>query len=90
MLTLTSTQKTIDQDIEAGLTEYKDSTVSTVARVLSATLALIPPASIFVLYFITNVLAGLGIITGFSGMLSLILAVFTKARTVEIFAATTA
>jgi len=77
--------------LEAGWTEYKDSTISAAARVLKITLAaIISPASIFVLYFVTNILARLGIITGFCAVFSLILAVFTRARTVEIFAATAA
>ncbi|KAI9876633.1 MAG: hypothetical protein M1830_006055 [Pleopsidium flavum] len=84
-------RKPIAHDIEGGLTEYKDSTVSAVARTISITLAaMLPSVSIFVLYFVTNVLARLGIITAFSGAFSITLAVFTKARKVEIFAATAA
>lgn len=78
-------------DIESGLTEYKDKTLSTFANVLSTMLAaMLPTICIFVLYFVKSPLSRLGAIMAFSAIFSVTLAIFTKARRVEVFAATAA
>ena len=59
----------------------------TLNRMLSA---LLPSLSVLALYLINSPLARLGAIVGFSAVFSLVLTVFTKARPVEVFAATAA
>lgn len=63
----------------------------TVTHIVGITLGtLIPTAAIFVLYYVHDMVARLGAILAFSALFSLALAVFTKAKKVEIFAATAA
>ncbi|SLM38568.1 hypothetical protein LPUS_08827 [Lasallia pustulata] len=78
-------------DPESGLYSYKESTLMTVTHIVGITLGtLIPTAAIFVLYYVHDMVARLGAILAFSALFSLALAVFTKAKKVEIFAATAA
>ena len=70
---------------------YRDSTVHTVIDALSTALAcLLTTVPAFVLYFIQSPVARLGGIVIFTAMFSVVLAVITRARRVERFAATTA
>ena len=63
----------------------------TVTHFIGITLGtLIPTASIFVLYYVNDMVARLLAILAFSALFSIALAVFTKAKKVEIFAATAA
>lgn len=52
--------------------------------------SLIPIASILILYFVANTLDRLAIAVAFTGMFAFCLAVTTRARRVEVFAATSA
>ena len=81
--------KEIDQ--QTGLSEYKDTkfngAVDTSSIVLSP---LLPPASIFALYYVHRTPVRLGLIMVFSALLAGCLAVFAIAKRVEIFAITVA
>ncbi|KAK5167867.1 hypothetical protein LTR04_007120 [Oleoguttula sp. CCFEE 6159] len=80
-----------DADVEGGLTHYKDTHLNAVSHFVGTLLAsLLPAISIFVLYFVQNMLARLGAIMAFSALFAFTLAVFTKATRIEIFAATAA
>jgi len=78
-------------DPESGISEYSDSVTATVLDVTCTIISsLFPIASTAVLYLVTSMSRRLGIIAAFTGVFSLALALMTKARRVEIFAATTA
>jgi hypothetical protein len=51
-------------------------------------LTLLPSIAVLALYFIDGMSARLGAILGFSAMFALVLALFTNARSIEIFTAT--
>ncbi|KAF2187509.1 hypothetical protein K469DRAFT_725452 [Zopfia rhizophila CBS 207.26] len=71
------------------LFEYKDSTLVQLAKSLSTILStLLPTISIFVLYYFKNMPVRLGLIVLFTSLFSLALNLTSKARKVEIFAAT--
>ena len=78
-------------DEQTGVYEYKDTKfnrwVDTISIVLSS---LLPPASIFALYYVHRTPVRLGLIMVFSALLAGCLAVFTNAKRVEIFAITVA
>jgi hypothetical protein len=70
---------------------YDDARLVAVIEVISTVVAsLLPISSTLILYFVTSLPARLGIILGYTALFSLALAIFTKARKVEIFAATSA
>ena len=76
---------------ENGIIDYRDSKFNSTANTISIILSsLIPPASIFALYYVNHTPARLGLIMVFSAVLAACLAIFTAARRVEIFAATVA
>lgn len=78
-------------DIEAGLSHYEDLRLNAISHFVGTMIAsLLPAISIFVLYFVHNMLARLGAIMAFSALFSFTLAVFTTAKRIEIFAATAA
>ena len=78
-------------DEESGIVDYKDEDISLAVDVLGTVLAsLLPVVSTIVLYFLRTDLARLGAIAGFMTLSSTVLAVFTKARRIEIFGATVA
>ena len=84
-------QKPLPGDVESGLADYKESRILAAANVVSTMLAaMLPTVCIFVLYFVKRPLARLGVIMAFSATFSITLAIFTRARQVEIFAATAA
>ncbi|KAI9716455.1 MAG: hypothetical protein M1812_005350 [Candelaria pacifica] len=84
-------KKPLPGDVESGLANYQDTHMMTAANVISTILAaMLPTVCIFVLYFVKSPLARLGAIMGFSAAFSSTLAIFTKARRVEVFAATAA
>ena len=91
-MTLTHSKQPPRLDPEcAGLTHIPDAKLNRVARVIGTFLAsMLPPLSIFVLYYVANMLDRLCIILAFSALFSATLAVFTKARCVEIFMGTAA
>ena len=83
--------KTRSGDEETGFVDYSGKTIASAMNVLGTVLAsLFPVASTLVLYFLRSNLARLGAIAGFMTLFSMTLAVFTKARRIEIFGATAA
>lgn len=59
------------------------------ARVITVCFStLLPSIAVLALYFIDKLSARLGAIIGFSAMLSLVLALFTNAKSIEILTAT--
>jgi hypothetical protein len=88
---LNTAQKPVAGDVESGLTEYDDAKLTAITDFISVVVAtMLPTASIFVLYSVTNMLARLGVIMAFSVVFSATLSVFTRARKIEVFAATAA
>jgi hypothetical protein len=74
-----------------GIAHYSKAGFKRMARTLNVLLsALLPSLGVLGLYLIKDPLSRLGAIVGFSAVFSLVLALFTKARLVEIFAATAA
>lgn len=78
-------------DEEAGVVEFQDSRILTVSDVIAtAASSTIPVAATTFLCFIDSTLKRLGVLIAFMAIFSMLLSVFTKARRVEIFAATAA
>lgn len=76
-------------DPETGLTSYDESKLNTAGMIIATVLSsILPVVSIFVLYIVHNTFARIGITIGFTGCFAAILAIFSSARRVEIFAAT--
>lgn len=80
--------KSKPEDLEhAGIVYCEDVILVAILRAVGALLAsLLPPLSIFVLYYVKAQIARLCIILGFSAIFSFSLSFFTKARVGEIFA----
>jgi hypothetical protein len=76
-------------DAEAGMISYDESRLlkagTLIATVLSST---IPVLSIYVLFVVKNPYSRIGIAAGFTALFSGMLAAFSSARRIEIFAAT--
>ena len=88
---LIEAKKPIQGDISSGLTEYKESRLAFAASTVVVSIAaMLPAISIFALYLIESMVVRLGVITIFSGVFSASLAIFTRSRKIEIFAATAA
>lgn len=78
-------------DLEPGLFEYSDKQLLRASDVIGALLSsLLPISSLLALYFVSNLLARLGIVTAFTILFSMTLLLVTTARKVEVFAATAA
>ncbi|MCJ1479179.1 hypothetical protein MMC13_007863 [Lambiella insularis] len=76
---------------EMGMYEYNDQTLKKILANVSVVISsLLPLASIFALYFITNAIYQLVFILLFSGFFSACLALFTDAGRIEIFVSTMA
>jgi hypothetical protein len=76
---------------QSGFSKYDDARLIATIEVISTVISsLLPISSIIILYFVTSQPARLGIILGYTALFSIALAIFTKARRVEIFAATSA
>jgi hypothetical protein len=74
-----------------GLAYWKDEYFSRVARIISVLIStLFPSLAVLALYFIHSLAVRLGAILLFSLLFSIVLAIFTSARPVEIFAGTAA
>lgn len=74
-----------------GLWHYDDSILVSFANASSTVLAsLLPTSSILMLYFVTKPLAKVAAIMVFTTFFSLTLAFITRAKRIEVFAATTA
>ncbi|KAN0119645.1 hypothetical protein V8E51_001853 [Hyaloscypha variabilis] len=84
-------KKHADPESGTGLCHYEDRKVERVVDILVTVLAsLIPIASILILYFVANTLDRLAITVAFTGIFAFSLTVTTRARRVEVFAATSA
>jgi hypothetical protein len=83
------TKRSVDED--AGLFHYNDGHLQIPAHIISTLFAsLLPSLSIVVLYVVDDMTKRLGLIVVFTAVFSVALAGLTKAKTVEIFAATAA
>ncbi|KAK0509175.1 hypothetical protein JMJ35_008546 [Cladonia borealis] len=84
-------KNTFVMDEELGVTEYRDAGISTAADIICTLLApLLTTIPMFVLYFVKDIEKRLGIIMGFTMIFSISLAMFSSARRIEVFAATSA
>jgi hypothetical protein len=82
-------KKPLPEDPESEICLYEDGKVAIVMNVLSTVVAsMLPIASIIILYFVVNTLDRLAIAVAFTGLFALCLVLTTRARRVEIFAAT--
>jgi hypothetical protein len=71
--------------------EYKPSAFVLLGNVICMVLsALVPSTSIFVLFFITSMIARMGIITAMSLIFAVVMTFIVQGRRVDVFAATTA
>ncbi|KAL8827199.1 MAG: hypothetical protein Q9191_003333 [Dirinaria sp. TL-2023a] len=78
-------------DDEFGLTDYNDAKISVAADITCTLFApLLTTVPMFVLYFVSDIRTRLGIIMGFTTLFSISLALFSSARRIEVFAATSA
>jgi len=81
----------VADDPESGICQYEEKKIERTVDILVTVLAsLIPIASILILYFVANTLHRLAITVAFTGIFAFCLAVTTRARRVEVFAATSA
>ena len=79
------------QDVytQGGFSKYDDARLIAIIEVISTVISsMLPISSIIILYFVTSLPARLGILLGYTALFPIALAIFTKARRVEIFAAT--
>ncbi|KAI9880356.1 MAG: hypothetical protein M1830_003967 [Pleopsidium flavum] len=83
-------KRPIPHDVESGIANY-DNTLLAVADLVGTVISsLLPISSIMVLYFVKNMLMRLTVVAGFTALFSITLAIVTKARRIEVFAATAA
>jgi hypothetical protein len=76
-------------DPESGICDYSESTIVTVLDICGTVVSsLLSISSTVVLYFVCSMSVRLGIVAAFTTVFSLVLALITKARRVEIFVAT--
>jgi hypothetical protein len=74
-----------------GLSEYDDAYLLAILEVTSTMISsMLPISSIIILHWVTSTSARLGIVVGYTALFSIALALLTRARRVEIFAATAA
>lgn len=84
-------KKPLAEDPESEIGQYSEKHLSTAVNILGTVAAsVLPIISIVVLYFATNTLIRLGLTIVFTGAFSCALALMTRARRVEIFAASSA
>jgi hypothetical protein len=70
---------------------YDEKVFGIIARIANIILSILTPSVAMIgLYFIKSLAARLVAVIGFSTLFSLVLAVFTRARPIEIFTATSA
>ncbi|KAM0803376.1 hypothetical protein BDR22DRAFT_886751 [Usnea florida] len=81
----------VGADVESGPTEYSDEKISMAADIVCTILApLLTTVPMFILFFVTDITKRLGIIMAFTTLFSISLAMFSSARRIEVFAATSA
>jgi hypothetical protein len=74
-----------------GLLEYDDERLLVILQIIITVISSIfPISSIVILYFVNSMPTRLGIVAGYTALFSIVLALLTRARRVEIFAATAA
>jgi hypothetical protein len=74
---------------QGDFSKYEDARLKAIIEVISTVISsMLPITSIIILYFVRSLPARLGIILGYTALFSIALAILTKARRVEIFAAT--
>ena len=77
--------------MKLGIYKYDDEKILAVTNVVSVVASsLLPTLSIFVLYFLQDPRAKLGVIVAMTSLFSVSMAILAKARRVEAFAAATA
>ncbi|KIM96142.1 hypothetical protein OIDMADRAFT_183557 [Oidiodendron maius Zn] len=82
-------KKPIPEDPPSEITHYAEAPLHSSINIFVTVLAsLIPISSIIILYFVSNILDRLAITVGFTGLFAFCLALTTRARRAEIFAAT--
>ncbi len=82
-------KKPLPEDPESEICNYEDSKVASAVNVLSTVVAsMLPIASVIILYFVSNTRDRLAIAVAFTGLFAFCLAVTTRARRIEVFAAT--
>ncbi|KAJ2901424.1 uncharacterized protein MKZ38_001854 [Zalerion maritima] len=80
-----------DSDSKTALWHYEESSLRSAVRVIGMGLSPMPPlCGIITLFFVENLRARVFIVCGFTLMFSLCLAAVTRARRIEVFAATAA
>ena len=73
------------------MTNYEDRVITRLASLVATVISSVfPIVGVIILYFVTDLLAKIGIIAGLTALFSLSLALVTDARRGEIFAATAA
>ena len=78
-------------DLEHGLYEYEEKTVLRIADIAGTIISsLLPVVAVVVLYCVKNMLARLGLVALFTVLFSLVLIIITRAKRIEVFAATAA
>ena len=78
----------ITEDPDSGIVEYEDTRLTAISNAVGVIFAsLVPTISVLVLYFIQNMLVRIGLLVVFTAVFAAALAVFTKARKIEIFSA---
>ena len=83
-------KKPVAWDPESGVCDYSESKILTILDICATVASsLLSISSIVVLYFVSNMSIRLGVVAAFTAVFSLVLALMTKARRVEIFVATT-
>ncbi len=76
-------------DEEAGLVSYDDSRLDRASSIIAAILSsVVPVLTIFALNAVQTIEARIGMIVIFTGLFSAMLAIFSSAKRIEIFAAT--
>ncbi|KAH6664046.1 hypothetical protein B0J14DRAFT_682577 [Halenospora varia] len=81
----------LPEDPESEICQYDEGCLGGVVNIIGTVVAsLVPILSIVVLYFVTNILVRLGLTVAFTGAFSSLLALLSRARRVEIFAASSA
>lgn len=81
----------LPEDPESEICHYSETRLSAVVGVFGTVLSsILPITSIVVLYFVTNMLVRLGLTVAFTAMFSCCLALVSRAKRVEIFAASSA
>jgi len=84
-------QSYIPEEPESEISHYSEAHLTSAVHVLGTVMAsLLPISAIVILYFVSSLLARLGIVVAFTALFSFALALITQAKRIEIFAATSA